>query len=79
MKVGQLASKCGQLVQWVIKSATINAAVATVTVIQLGKVLVVIAVQMVMYSVGEVSQIIWLWHHHGGRAEVEEQSPAEAQ
>lgn len=47
VKVGQLASKCRQLVQWVFKSQTISTPVATFTFIHLGKVFKLTAVQMV--------------------------------
>lgn len=79
MKVRQLASKCRQLVQRVIKSQTICTSVVTVAVIYLGKVLILAAVQVVVDLVRQVIQIVRLRHHHGVGVEVDEQSPAEAQ
>ncbi len=79
MKVGQLASKCRQLVQRVIKSQTISTSVATVVVIYLGMVLILAAVQVVVDLVRQVIQIVRLWHHHGVGVEVDEQPPAVAQ
>lgn len=70
VKVSQLASKCGQLVQRVVKSQTISPSVVTA---------VLISVQMVVHLVREITQIIRFLRSHRGRVEVDEQPPAVAQ